>query len=161
MQWPIERLILTAVYAVGITALVIVPAKKRKQAHAVFLFQGMIAWILGLIVVEAQWIQYPVRELYKSSSTSFLFEFLIFPMIGAYYNIYYPEGKSLTAQVGWLMLFAFGITLPELFIEKFTLLISYTGWQWYWTSISVSITLCLSRLFDRWFFRRGVIQTEI
>lgn len=151
MLWPLERTILSMVYVVGIIALIAVPSAKRREAHAVFLFQGMIGWMLGLIVVEAGWIEYPVRELSGSSSTSFVFEFLIFPVIAAYYNIYYPKGNGL-AQFGWLMLFTLAVTVPEQFIERYTLLITYTGWQWYWTCSSVGATLYASRLFHNWFF---------
>jgi hypothetical protein len=154
MEYLVERVILISVYAAGILALVLVPRRKRKEAQAVFLFQGMVTWILGLTVVEAGWIEYPVRELSKASSTSFLFEFLIYPVIAAYFNIYYPKGKPWHTQLGWLLLFAGGITLPEFIIEHATRLVVYTGWSWYWTTLSISATLGISRLYHRWFFER-------
>lgn len=156
MQWYTERVILAVVYTIGILGVLLIPSGKRRLAHTAFLFQGMVSWILGIIVVEAGWLQYPVREMSNSSGTSFLFEFLMFPVIAAYYNMYYPEGKALRVQAAWLLLFSGSITALELLIEKNTLLILYTGWQWYWTTISVSTTLLLSRYFCRWFFREWI-----
>ncbi|MDF2926467.1 MAG: hypothetical protein K0R57_5381 [Paenibacillaceae bacterium] len=155
MEWRLEHYFLIFVHAVGITAFLCIPRHKRKEAHAVFLFQGMLTWILGLSVVEAGWLMYPIRELNEASSTSFVFEFLIFPVTAAYYNIFYPANQPVGKRFAWLLLFAAGITLPEYFIERYTDLLEYTGWSWYWTTLSISATLCISRLFFLWFFRRG------
>ncbi len=143
---------LGVVYLIGIVGFVAVPAHRRREAHAVFLFQNMLAWFLGLIAVEAGWLIYPVRELAKSSSTSFVFEYLCYPVVAVYYNFFYPEKGSAAAKLGWTALFAFGITIPEFLIEAYTDLVRYTGWKWYWTTISVSLTLAVSRLFFVWFF---------
>jgi hypothetical protein len=140
------------VYLIGIAGFAAVPAARRREAHTVFLFQNMLAWFLGLIAVEAGWLIYPVRELAKSSSTSFVFEYLCYPVVTVYYNLYYPEKGSTAAKLGWSALFAVGITIPEYLIEKYTDLVKYTGWQWYWTTISISLTLAVSRLFFVWFF---------
>ncbi|MNC21071.1 hypothetical protein D3C75_690400 [compost metagenome] len=140
------------VYLTGIAGFVAVPAARRREAHAVFLFQNMLAWFLGLIAVEAGWLDYPVRELAQASSTSFVFEYLCYPVVAVYYNLYYPEGRSMAARLGWSALFAVCITIPEYIIEAHTDLVKYTGWKWYWTTISISLTLALSRLFFTWFF---------
>lgn len=144
--------LLGVVYLIGIAGVVAIPARRRREAYAVFLFQNMLAWFLGLIAVEAGWLIYPVRELAKSSSTSFVFEYLCYPVVTVYYNLLYPEKGSPAAKLGWTALFAFGITIPELLIESYTDLVRYTGWKWYWTTLSVGLTLGASRLFFNWFF---------
>lgn len=143
---------LGVVYLIGITGLAVIPARRRREAYAVFMFQNMLAWILGLIAVEAGWLVYPVRELAKSSSTSFVFEYLCYPVVAVYYNLYYPEKSSAAVKLGWCLLFAVSITIPEYLIETYTDLVKYISWEWYWTTISISFTLSLSRLFFVWFF---------
>lgn len=152
MSLEMQYGLLSAVYLIGIAGIVLVPADKRRQAQAVFLFQNMLAWLLGLIAVEAGWLDYPVREMAKSSSTSFVFEYLCFPVVAVYFNLFYPQNGSMLARIGWIALFAVSITIPEYFIETYTDLIHYTGWKWYWTTISISITLGISKIFHKWFF---------
>lgn len=146
-------MVFAGMYVFGIVLMAFIPGEKRREAHVVFLFQNLSAWVLGLVAVEAGWLYYPIRELSKANSTSFVFEFLLYPATTAYFNIYYPERGSPLVQIGWTLLFAAGITLPEHYIEKYTNLVVYAGWQWYWTFCSVIVTLVMSRLFRNWFFR--------
>lgn len=152
MSIGLQHGLLGLVYLIGVFGLVAVPARRRREAYAVFLFQNMLAWVLGLVAVESGWIIYPVRELARSSSTSFVFEYLCYPVVAIYFNLYYPRGRSIMAKAGWVALFALGITIPEYVIEAYTDLVKYTGWKWYWTTISISITLAVSKLFYNWFF---------
>lgn len=152
MRTWVQYGILGMAYLIGLAGLIAVPAGRRREAYAVFLFQNMLAWFLGLVAVQAGWLIYPVRDLAKSSSTSFVFEYLCYPVVAVYYNLFYPSHRSPAAKAGWVVLFAMAITIPEYFIENYTDLVKYTGWKWYWTSISVGATLMLSRRFFIWFF---------
>lgn len=160
MAWGFEQYFLFFVHLAGIAGFIMFPRQRRREAYTIFLFQGMLTWVLGLLVVEAGLLVYPVRELARASSTSFVFEFLIYPVVAAYYNIFYPgRGSSKPVKVGWLLLFAAGITVPEYLIEKYTDLLEYTGWHWYWTFLSIAATLYVSRLFYVWFFSRNITKT--
>ncbi|MFC6232319.1 hypothetical protein ACFQI7_31520 [Paenibacillus allorhizosphaerae] len=53
-----------------------------------------------------------------------------------------------------------GLSLPEHFIEKYTHLIQYHHWHWYYTCISLCATLWLSRLFYTLFFRIKRSRTD-
>ncbi|UUZ82806.1 hypothetical protein LJK88_01870 [Paenibacillus sp. P26] len=149
----IDYIILMIVYAVSLIGLWLVPGEKKRRAQAAYLFFGMPMWILGLTVVEAGWIEYPVRDFRVASQTSFVFEYLAFPTVSVYFNLYYPQHRSRWIQCLYYTGFASGLTLPEYFIEKYTQLIEYKGWAWYWSFISITLTLWLSRRFYEWFFR--------
>ncbi|MEK8132500.1 CBO0543 family protein [Paenibacillus filicis] len=147
----VERWLLAGVYVVTLVALWVVHRQEPRTVQAVFLFQQCLSWILGLLVVEVGLLEYPVREFRIATRTSFAFEFLVFPAIACYVNMYYPRTKDPLLKFGYYAAFASGVTVPEYFIEKYTDLIAYNGWAWYWTFISVLISLMASRWFYNWF----------
>jgi len=150
-----ELLILAVVWCLTLAALFRIPAKYRKEAQAVFLFQQVVSWFLGILVVEAGWISYPVREFSVASSTSFTFEFIVYPSIAVYYNLYYPVNSGPLAKLLYGAAYALAVSLPEYWLEKYTQLILYIHWEWYVSFVSILMTLPISRVFYLWFFRRA------
>ncbi|UJF32970.1 CBO0543 family protein [Paenibacillus hexagrammi] len=154
MPLTIERIILSIVWLLCVVALCLVPRHKRREAQMSFLFMQFVSWILGLVVVEQGWLLYPDRELQKNM-TSFTFEFFAYPTVAVYLNLYYPKEKSAALRFFYILLFPIGISVPEIFIEKYTKLIDYVTWKWYWTFLSVWVTLYLSHGFHWWYFKKG------
>ncbi|GFZ81245.1 hypothetical protein GCM10008018_28600 [Paenibacillus marchantiophytorum] len=154
MSLMAERMILVAVWGVSLIGLVLVPKRHRRKAQVAFLFQQFLTWILGLIVVQNGWLSYPLREL-KHNFTSLTFEIMAYPTIAVYLNIFYPAGKRLGLRILYIVAYPAGITLLEIVIETYTELIDYHSWSWYWTFLSTWVTLHLSLIFNRWFFREN------
>ncbi|WP_274648921.1 CBO0543 family protein [Paenibacillus humicola] len=147
-----DEIILIAINAAGISSILLVPKRRRREAHAVYLFQQLITWPLGLLPVELGLLEYPVHELGRANETSITFEFFIYPTVAAYFWLYYPRGRTVPVRLLYYAAFAGGITIPELLFEHYTKLIRYTGWHWYYTTLSISATLWLSRRLGLWFF---------
>lgn len=148
-----EKLILLTSWLVLIVLLLwLVPEDKIRHALVIFLFKQSITWLLGLAIVERNYLAYPVRLFPRASKSSFTFEFFAYPAICVFFNLYYPYGENLTRQLLHYIYFTAGITAFEFILEMNTNLISYITWKWYWTFISLFITLMLSNLFYQWFF---------
>jgi hypothetical protein len=151
----LEWIILCAVWAVSLILLVFaIPKDRARIAHVAFLFKQMITWILGLLVVEFGLLEYPVRELASVNRTSITFEFFAYPAICAVFNAHYPSKRSLLMQLAYFCAYCTGMTAVELVIEKYTKLIDYLDWTWYWTWCSLFATFLCSRLFCVWFFKK-------
>ncbi|WP_369699114.1 CBO0543 family protein [Paenibacillus silviterrae] len=150
-----ERIILGSVWSVVLISVWFVPRRLIRQASFIFFFAQLPAWILGLLVVEFGWIEYPVRELHKVNATSFTFEYLILPIISIFFNLYFPSESSLSKKLLYYTSILAVFTLVEFFIEKYTLLINYLHWEWYYTFISMGIIFYLVRSIYKWFFRLG------
>ncbi|MCL7749484.1 CBO0543 family protein [Halalkalibacter alkaliphilus] len=132
-----------------------VPRHKMREAHVSFLFQQIMTWFFGLLVVEKGLIKYPYRTFFKKSNkTSFAFEFFIYPAITILFNLYYPEKRSYISKTIYVFSYSGVITLIETFTEKYTDLIEYKNWNRYWSFISLSCTYYVSRLYYRWFFSK-------
>ncbi|MDZ5471562.1 CBO0543 family protein [Bacillus sp. 31A1R] len=152
----IEWIILYIVWLVTLGSLFFVPKDRRKEASISFLFLQFLGWFLGLLVVELKWIEYPIRELAHVNRSSFTFEFLVFPAISMFFNLYYPSNRRLLTKIYYISLFTTGIIIPEIIFEKYTDLIKYIHWEWYYSWISVFFTLWIVRGFFSWFYKESI-----
>ncbi|HEY9060238.1 MAG TPA: CBO0543 family protein [Pseudobacteroides sp.] len=154
-----ERVLLGIVWGSCFISIWFIPKEKRAVASFVFLITQSLTWIAGLIVVEFNWIEYPVRELAKASSTSFSFEYFILPLLTVFFVLYYPDNKKLIRKIIHFATFSSALTLIEVLVEKFTLLITYHSWTWYWTWLSVPALFYLVMCIYRWFFKiKGIFS---
>ncbi|MGO4889476.1 CBO0543 family protein [Anaerobacillus sp. MEB173] len=139
---------------VGSLLVLLVPKNKIRQAHIAFLFQQVITWSFGLIVAENKLIQYPRRFFKKSNKASFTFEYFVFPAVSVFFNLYYPEKHKAIIKTLYYSFYLSVLSGLELFALKFTKLIRYIHWKWYWSTITMGITLFISRRYYRWFFAK-------
>lgn len=130
-----------------------IPKSKVRLALVAFLFQQALTWPLGLIVVDMGWIQYPIRFFQNANYASFTFEWFFYPVVSVYFNIYFPEGKSLLAQAAYYILVCSTLTIMELLILHYTHLIIYIYWNAYLTWITLFSTMYMNRKFCLWFFK--------
>ncbi len=147
----LESILLTSVVLFSLFSLFFVPKKYWAQAQFIFLFVQLPTWLLGLVVVELRLLEYPYRELAAVNSTSFIYEYLILPVICVHFNAYFPKGAKIK-KLGFYLLISSMITILDLVIENYTALLNYTGWHWYMTFPSVLFILWLSRIVAQWFF---------
>ena len=89
--------------ATTVVSLCFVPRQKALQAHFVFLFGGLPTWVLGLSVVQLNWIEYPSREFDTVNRTSFLFEYFVLPVICVLFNAFFPSGKPVWFRLGTIL----------------------------------------------------------
>lgn len=131
-----------------------VPRKKLRQAFLAFKFKMFITWIFGLIVVQLGLIKYPSRLFFKQTTkSSFTFEFFVYPAICAIFNVHYPEKINGFRKLLYYLFFAGTITVFEVFAVKYTKLIRYPNWKWYWSFITLWLTFYISHIYYRWFFK--------
>ncbi len=147
-----EKTILVISAIIAIVSLAFTPKEKKLQSHFIFMISTIPVWILGLSVVELGLIEYPVRELSDINRTSFIFEYLILPVVCIFFNAYYPSTFSRKIQLLYYLAFGSALTIAESMFEKYTMLIEYTGWKWYWSLISMCIIFWLTRKITMWFF---------
>ncbi len=153
----LESIILIAVWVITFVGLVqLTPRKQIRPAIVIFMFKQMMTWLFGLLVVEYGLISYPVREFDYASKTSFSFEYFIYPAICVVFVLRYPERKSVLHRIGWYILFPTWMTIAEVLIEKYTLLIDYLNWTWYWTWLTLFVTFMINRHFYLWFEKKKI-----
>lgn len=151
----IEWWLLLSVYLVATGILFFIPKNKIRLAVVAFLFKQVITFLMGLVTVELDLLEYPVRLFTSINRTSFTYEYYAFPVTCAAFNIWYPNGQSTLIQIGYYVGFCTVLTIIEVIFEKYTLLIKYINWEWYITWVTICLSFYLTRLFCIWFFAKG------
>jgi hypothetical protein len=150
--------VLIASTLIAISSIAFSPRHKWLQAHFVFLFVQFLTWISGLCVVELRLLEYPYIILGRINRTSFVFEYLILPLVSVHLNSRFPHRATGLMKLGLYGGITSILTAVEYLLERYTEVIKYTGWEWYWTFISVWLVLWLSRAASEWFFKTGLIK---
>lgn len=133
-----------------------VPRNKIREASVIFLFKQMMTWLLGLIIVNFNWIEYPVRFFSNATKSSFTFEYFVFPAICVLFNLHFPDNKGWLKKFNHYFIYIFIMTSIEVTLEKYTMIIEYNEWKWYWSAIGLFVTFYISRKYYLWFFNREV-----
>ncbi|MDF2855192.1 MAG: hypothetical protein K0Q87_1043 [Neobacillus sp.] len=149
----IEWWILILVYVLATVILLFIPKDRIRLAIVAFLFKQVITFLFGLVVVELGLLEYPIRFFASVNRTSFTFEYFAFPVLCAAFNVWYPNSRSALVQIRYYCGVVTVITVVEVLIEKYTVLIKYIHWEWYITWVTICLSFYLTRLFCVWFFR--------
>lgn len=150
----LEPIIETSSWIIMIVLLLIfVPRDKMREAHIIFFFKQLITWPIGFAVAQMKWIEYPIRFFDNASNTSFTFEYFVYPAIAVLFVLHYPRTSRWNIQCIYYITYSSTLTLIEVILEKYTLLIKYQNWHWYWTWASIILTLSITRKYYIWFFK--------
>lgn len=152
-MYVLERTLLAVAGIICFLCIWFIPGKDAAKASFIFLLTQFFSWILGLVVVELGWLEYPVRELAKSNATSFLFEYLLFPVMTINFILRYPSGKSFKLRILYYVSIVSTFTFVEYIVEKYTLIIKYHEWRWYWTLITVALVMYIVMVIYKWYFK--------
>ena len=155
MEISLEHIILGVSWLATILALwrwVPKDGHSLRKAQVAFFCKQAITWLFGLMVVEWGLLSYPIHEFEHATNTSFTFEFFVYPAICVLYNLHFPENQGYVTTFLYTAAYCSGITILEVLLEKYTLLIHYIYWTWYWTWITLFLTFCLSRTYVKWFY---------
>ncbi|WP_420491016.1 CBO0543 family protein [Neobacillus drentensis] len=67
--------------------------------------------------------------------------------------MYYPEKRNKFIKSLYYLFHTLLVIVPELIALKYTKLIRYPNWKWYWSFITIWLSYFLSRMYQRWFFQ--------
>ena len=158
--YQLEKKIEVSAWIISLLLLIIfVPKKRIREAQVIFFFKHMITWLFGLLVVEKGLIRYPFRLFFhKATKSSFTFEYFVYPALCTLFNLYYPENRSKLYKAFYYFAHVSMITGFEYFALKYTRLITYNQWKWYWTFCTLGFTYFSSRKYHKWFFKGDIAQ---
>ncbi len=150
-----EKSIIAISYMIGVFLLFIfVPKDKIRQAQIPFLFKQATTWFFGLIVVEKNLIEYPYRPFFKKTyKASFCFEYFLYPVFSILFNLYYPEKRNIIVKALYNLFHTSLLVGSEVLIAKYTKLIRYKKWAWYWSFLTIWLSNYLSHAYYKWFFK--------
>ncbi|WP_456271424.1 CBO0543 family protein [Bacillus sp. AK031] len=140
-----EKSILLLLLVFGIVALInLIRKPPVKDWVIIFLLKAYISSILDKFTVKKGFLVYPIK-LINLFDTSFIFDYLLFPISCVYYNQVTYQ-KSFFSIFTRVLLFSIPMTIVEQWLEHKTDLVKYKkGWNWIYTFTSLNLTFLLVR----------------
>ncbi|TVY07848.1 CBO0543 family protein [Paenibacillus cremeus] len=152
MFW--DHVMEAAVWVVSILMQVMfTPREKLREAQIGFLIAQVPTWLLGVIVVQYDLVDYPVHFFDKATQTNFTYEFLALPVVCSLYSLHYPRQAGVLRKMGYSVMFPIVLTVIEVALQKYTNLIRYNHWNSMYSFVSIWFVLHVCHVYIRWFFR--------
>ncbi|MFE5321755.1 CBO0543 family protein [Paenibacillus sp. NPDC056579] len=156
----LERLVLIAIWVLIITAIVLfIPRKKRREAVLAFLACQAVTWVNSTLHVQFGLLQFPVREFPKASELLFTSEYMMYPVMCAFYYIYEPKSGKLPRLL-YLAACITCLCVVDTVIEKYTELIKYTNYSVFLTWIDFVVIFLITNIYCKWYFKTPAFNEE-
>lgn len=152
MTLSTETILLLAMWAVGIAACLFVPRKARREGWIVFLACQAINWVSSLVEVRLGWIAFPVREFPHATDLGVTLEFFFYPLCCVFFYIGLPR-RTKWMQAAWLALWALGIAFFDGLLARYSDLLEYGLFSWYWSALDFALVFALTAAYTRQFFK--------
>ncbi len=156
----LERLVLITIWVTSFIAVVLfIPSHKRREAILSLLACQAITWVNSMLHVKYGLLTFPVREFPKATELLFTSEYMMYPLMCAFYYIYEPKSGKLI-RFFYLAGCISCLTIVDVIISTNTELIKYERYSWYWTWIDFFLIFLITNLYCKWFFKPGVFYMD-
>jgi hypothetical protein len=141
-----DRIILWALLIIGMVLLIFSLRRPLiKDSILVFLMKAYFSTFFGVIIAEANLVEYPVRFLGQYFETSIIFEYFLYPIMCVYfYQTSYRS--SFLGIIVQCALYTSVLTIIEVFCEKYTNLIKYHRWTWMYSFLTIFLLSFIVRM---------------
>ncbi|QOR67150.1 hypothetical protein IM538_03085 [Cytobacillus suaedae] len=152
-----EFYILAFLWIISIITLLSISKGKMRLTQITFLFTQALAWVFEYILVFFKLVEFPYREFEVATKMSFSLYYVIFPVVGVLFILFYPT-TSRKGKVFFYYLF-FSMLIPTFssFAEKYTKLFLFVNWNWSVHVLADLIIFYILKQFIFW-FRRGIVS---
>lgn len=134
-----------------ILIIVVVPKAHFRRYLLGSLVCQCITWFSILLHVHFKLLAYPVREFPKATDLGFSMPYMVYPIMAGLYMVYEPR-HSLPLRVAYLFLWCCGVAVFHYTMAKYTDLLNFVHYHWFFSGATSIIVLLLTSTIVRWFF---------
>jgi hypothetical protein len=155
-----EFVILIIIWVVGlISFFLFTPKRKHRNLIFGYLVCKTLTWISTLFHVKFNLLIFPFREFPKATDLMLTTEYFFYPLMCGFYIIYEPKLKYL-GRFFYLSLWISVLVIIDVMMEKYTNLIEYIHYDWYWTWLNFFCIFALSNRIYHWFFSEKTLYRD-
>lgn len=149
-----DIIVIVTIWVLAIIASILfIPRHRLAEAIFVYILANSFTWINALIHLELGLISFPVREFPKATDLSATLDYFGYPLLMTLYVLYEPKTKWLY-QLLYMAIWVSGLVASDQLLVRYTNLVKYDSYSWYWTWLDFFIIFLCVRLITKWFFRR-------
>ncbi|WP_027408467.1 CBO0543 family protein [Anoxybacteroides tepidamans] len=155
-----DEMMLWMLFVLGIGLLLFGLLRKPeiiKDSMLAFLLKAYFSTFFGVIVVEMHMLDYPVRILSQYFDTSILFEYLLYPVVCVFFY-QTTLRSSFLGIVGQCTLYISVLTAIEVLFEKYTSLIHYNTWKWWYSFLTMFVLSFSVRMMMVWINKKQPLR---
>lgn len=146
-----EFIILAVSWVVSIMTLVSLSRGRSRLVQITFLFTQTLAWLLVYILVFFNLVSFPYREFKIATTMSFSLYYLLFPMAGVLFILFYPKQPTKRKVLFYYLFFSMLIPTYTSLAEMNSELFQFIKWNWTIHVLADFILFYILKKFIFWF----------
>ncbi|WP_144555412.1 CBO0543 family protein [Bacillus sp. X1(2014)] len=149
----VDYIFILAMWVSGVMAYMFLTPKNqyRKLLFSLLTCQSLL-WLNSLIHVEFNLLAFPVREFPKATDLLITTEYFFYPLLCGFYIGYEPK-RSYKIRLIYLSVWISFLTVYDVILVKYTNLIEYVHYAWYFTWIDLFCIFAVTNWIHQWFFK--------
>lgn len=157
----VDVLVLILMWVIGLLSFIFFTPKNRKRRFILaFFICQTLTWLDSLLLVKFHLIAFPVREFPKASDLLLTVNYFFIPLLCGFYIISKPK-RNYFVRLVYLSIWVTGTVLLIVLLEKYTNLIEYIHYAWYWSWLDFFGVYTISKGLYQWFFKdMALFQTD-
>lgn len=137
--------------------LIFVPKDRVRELIAVFLFFQTLTWLFSIVLTHYDLLGAGTLEFPNATKVNFSLEYIVFPTIAVFFQLYFPEQKATYLKIVYYLCFVFLSLTTLILVSVFTNLISSTVNGVIRGFFNFLIELILCRKFIVWFLEGDLL----
>ncbi|KAA0547181.1 hypothetical protein FZW96_14520 [Bacillus sp. BGMRC 2118] len=146
-----EFIILAVSWILSIILLVFLSRGRSRLTLIAFLFTQALAWIFEYTLVYFDLVEFPYREFKKATNLSFSLYYIIFPIVGVLFIVFYPKNPKKVKVLFYYLLFSMVIPTFSSLAERYTDLFHFNNWNWFVHVFADLVVFYIIAKFVFWF----------
>jgi hypothetical protein len=155
----IESIVIILMWGIGLVSFLFIPKNRMRRFILAHLFCQSLTWLSSLFHVQFDLLTFPFREFPNATDLLVTTEYFFYPTFCAFYIIFEPKGNYLFRLI-YLSFWITVVTMIDLLVERYTNLIEYVHYSWYWTWMNFFILFALTNILYQWFFKDKALFRE-
>ncbi|MEH7085357.1 CBO0543 family protein [Neobacillus drentensis] len=149
----VDYIFMIAMWVSGVMAYMLLTPKNqyRKLLFSLLVCQALL-WLNSLVHVEYNLLAFPVREFPKATDLLITTEYFFYPLLCGFYIAYEPK-RSFRIRLIYLSIWISFLTLYDVILVKYTNLVEYVHYAWYFTWIDFFPIFAVTNWIYQWFFK--------
>lgn len=152
----LDIIILILIWTIGVLLFVCFTQKRKRKLLLAFLICQCLLWASSLVYTSLDLIAFPIREFPIATDLLVTTEYFFYPLLCGFYIIYEPKG-SFFFRVIYLSICTSLLVSFDVILERYTNLIEYVQYGWYWIWISFFWLFAFTNYLYIWFFQDQLV----
>ncbi|QCJ41389.1 hypothetical protein FAY30_05475 [Bacillus sp. S3] len=157
----INNIVIILMLVIGLISIIFfIPKNRRRRFILSYLFCQSLTWISSMFHAQFDLLSFPAREFPYATDLLITTEYFFYPIICGFY-INFEHKVNYFYRFFYLSIWVSFLTVIDGLIERYTDLIEYVHYAWYWTWLDFFCLFAISNyLYKRFFKDKSLFRSD-